>query len=109
MALLRPWNRLMMLAAALLSILIVPVAVGLSDTNPGIFRQITPEQSGIHWSHVNARSGRRYLPETIPPGVAIFDYDNDGWMDLFFVNAGESTFFLPPKHRLQRSSQTTMT
>jgi enediyne biosynthesis protein E4 len=29
------------------------------------------------------------------PGVAIFDFDNDGWMDLYFVNSGPSDFFTP--------------
>ena len=33
-------------------------------------------------------SPERYLPETIGPGVAFFDYDNDGWMDIFLVNSG---------------------
>jgi hypothetical protein len=86
-----------MVTAVALSVVIVRPAIGLIDANPGIFRQIAPEQSGIQWSHVNARSDRRYLPETIPPGVAIFDYNNDGWMDLLFLNAGESTFFHPAK------------
>ena len=31
------------------------------------------------------------------PGVAIFDYDNDGWMDLYFVNSGPADFFQPAK------------
>jgi hypothetical protein len=59
------------------------------------FRQAMPGQTGIRWSHVNAKSDQRYLPETIPPGVAIFDYNNDGWMDILFVNTGESPFFHP--------------
>src|SRR5215472_16868494 len=91
------WNWRAILAAAVVSIATVPAAVGLIDTNSGVFQQITPERSGIHWSHANARSDRRFLPETIPPGVAIFDYDNDGWMDLLFLNAGESSFFHPAK------------
>ena len=53
------------------------------------FRQAMPDKTGIRWSHVNARSDHRYLPETIPPGVAILDYNNDGWMDILFVNTGE--------------------
>lgn len=60
------------------------------------FRQAMPDKTGIHWTHTNAHSDHRYLPETIPPGVAIFDYNNDGWMDVLFVNAGESVFFHPP-------------
>ncbi len=59
------------------------------------FRGAAPLESGIKWVHVNGHSDRRYLPETIGPGVAIFDYNNDGWMDIFFVNSGESVFFHP--------------
>src|SRR5258708_7976187 len=59
------------------------------------FRQATADKTGIRWSHVNARSPQRCLPETIPPGVAIFDYNNDGWMDILFVSTGESDFFHP--------------
>ena len=59
------------------------------------FRQAAPGVTGIRWSHVNAHSDHRYLPETIPPGVAIFDYNDDGWMDVLLVNTGESTFFHP--------------
>lgn len=39
-------------------------------------------------------------------GVAIFDYDGDGWMDLFFVNSGAADFYKPPKrlrHALYRN------
>ena len=61
------------------------------------FRQAPADKTGIRWSHVNARSDHRYLPETIPPGVAIFDYNNDGWMDILFVNTGESEFFHPER------------
>jgi enediyne biosynthesis protein E4 len=37
----------------------------------------------------------RYLPETMGPGVAFFDYDNDGWMDIFMVNSGACDFYQP--------------
>ena len=70
------------------------------------FRELPPEKTGIHWVHINAHSEQRYLPETIPPGVAIFDYNNDGWMDILFVNTGESDFFHPkdpPRHALYRN------
>ena len=68
-------------------------------SRPGdtLFREVSPRESGIEWLHVNAQSDRRYLPETIPPGVAMFDYDNDGRMDLLFVNTGESAFYHPAK------------
>ena len=35
----------------------------------------------------------RYLPETMGPGVAFLDYDNDGWMDIFMVNSGAGDFY----------------
>src|SRR5262249_9048633 len=36
---------------------------------------------------------KKHLLETTGCGVAFFDYDHDGWLDLFFVN---STTFRPP-------------
>src|SRR5439155_2483583 len=68
-----------------------------SAGSPPICEEIPPEKSGITWVHENARSPERFLPETLPPGCAIFDYDNDGWMDLFLVNTGASDFFTPKK------------
>lgn len=59
------------------------------------FEEVKPAASRIAWSHEGARSPQRYLPETFGPGVAIFDYDSDGWMDLFFVNTGPSVFYRP--------------
>jgi len=70
------------------------------------FREADPKQSGVTWVHDNAMSPQRYLPETEPPGVAIFDCNNDGCMDLLLVNTGESVFFhpkTPPHHALYRN------
>ena len=49
------------------------------------------------WVHENAMSADRYLPETMGPGVAFIDYDNDGWIDIFMVNSGPSDFYKPAK------------
>jgi enediyne biosynthesis protein E4 len=68
-----------------------------SPPSPPIFEIVPPEKSGIRFSHDNALSPRRYLPESMGPGVAIFDFDNDGWMDLYFVNSGPADFFQPKK------------
>jgi enediyne biosynthesis protein E4 len=75
-----------------------------SDT---LFRQRSSKDSGINWVHESGRSKERYLPETIPPGVAIFDYNNDGRMDILLVNTGESKFFHPdhtPRTALYRNN-----
>jgi len=71
------------------------------------FREADAKQTGVAWVHDNAMSERRYLPETEPPGVAIFDYNNDGWMDLLLINTGECVFFhpeTPHRHALYRNN-----
>ncbi len=60
-----------------------------------IYREIPPSASGITWVHENGRSPQHYLPETVGAGVAIFDYDNDGWMDILLVNSGPVAFYNP--------------
>ncbi len=56
-----------------------------SSANAVTFRDIT-QKAGIHFVHNNAAFGKKYLPETMGPGVAFIDYDNDGWPDIFIVN-----------------------
>jgi enediyne biosynthesis protein E4 len=42
--------------------------------------------SGISFKNNNSATPEKYLIETMTGGVAIFDYDNDGWPDVFLVN-----------------------
>jgi len=49
------------------------------------FRDIT-KQAGIHFIHNNGAFGKKYLPETMGPGCAFIDYDNDGWPDILLIN-----------------------
>lgn len=49
------------------------------------FADIT-RAAGIRFTHNNGAFGRKYLPETMGPGVAFIDYNNDGWQDIFLVN-----------------------
>ncbi|HEY2933153.1 MAG TPA: CRTAC1 family protein [Acidobacteriota bacterium] len=72
-----------------------------------IFEEITPAKSGISWVHDNAMSDMRYLPETLGPGCAFLDYDNDGWVDIYLVNSGPSDFYHPenpPRNALYRNN-----
>lgn len=62
---------------------------------PPLFEELDLARAGIRFRHDNAMSPQRYLPEAIGPGCAIFDYDNDGWPDLLFVNSGPSIFYQP--------------
>ena len=59
------------------------------------FEEVPPQTSKITWVHNNAHSVDRQLPETVGAGCAFLDYDNDGWMDIYFVNSGRSDFFTP--------------
>lgn len=55
-----------------------------SDTPPP-FTDVT-RQAGLRFVHTHGATARRYLPETMGAGVAFFDFDGDGWPDLYFVN-----------------------
>jgi hypothetical protein len=44
--------------------------------------------SGLTFTHVNGATGRYYMPEVMGAGVALFDYDNDGDLDVFLVQGG---------------------
>jgi hypothetical protein len=59
------------------------------------FEEVPPQTSKITWIHNNGQSADRQLPETVGAGCAFLDYDNDGWMDIYFVNSGPSDFFTP--------------
>jgi hypothetical protein len=70
-------------------VLAITVATAFSATSAfaqGItFRDITA-QAGIRFIHNNGAFGKKYLPETMGPGCAFIDYDNDGWPDILLVN-----------------------
>jgi enediyne biosynthesis protein E4 len=68
-----------------------------APAGPGLFEEVPPERSGIRFVHENAMSPERYLPETMGPGCAFLDYDNDGWMDVYIVNSGPCDFFQPKR------------
>jgi enediyne biosynthesis protein E4 len=52
---------------------------------PGKFVDITA-RSGVNFHYQASHTSKKYLPETMGAGVALFDYDNDGRLDIFLVN-----------------------
>ncbi len=49
------------------------------------FRDVT-RAAGIRFVHNNGAFGKKYLPETLGPGCAFLDYDNDGAQDILLIN-----------------------
>jgi hypothetical protein len=65
------------------------------DSGPYPFTAIPASASGIAWTHTAGLSPEKYLPESTGAGCAFLDYDNDGWMDIYFVNSGKCDIFTP--------------
>src|SRR5258708_27221154 len=42
--------------------------------------------TGLDFTHVNGASGQYFMAEQMGPGVALFDYDNDGDLDVFLLH-----------------------
>src|SRR3974377_807438 len=42
--------------------------------------------AGVKFDYKSSHTSKKYLIETMAPGVALFDYDNDGRLDIFVVN-----------------------
>ena len=74
---------------AAFALAVAAALAGGSSSGPAIppvtFRDVT-QQGGIRFVHNNGAFGKKFLPETLGPGVAFIDYDNDGWPDIFLVN-----------------------
>jgi hypothetical protein len=72
----------------------VTLAVGLvaaSSHAPAADEPIFLESTaatGLSFTHVNGATGNYYMPEVMGAGVALFDYDNDGDLDVFLVQGG---------------------
>jgi enediyne biosynthesis protein E4 len=60
------------------------------------FRDVT-SASGIRFHHERAASDQKLYTETMGAGVAWIDYNQDGFLDAFFVNSGYPPHFRPEK------------
>jgi hypothetical protein len=93
--------RFALLFAAVLGIMGPRVA----DNVQVAFTDITAA-SGIKFTHNSGRAGHKYLPETVGSGVAVFDADNDGWLDAVLINSRDWTSRGKPSlHALYRNNK----
>ncbi len=67
-----------------------------------IFRDVTA-RSRIDFHCQGSPTSQKYLIETMPAGVAMFDYDGDGFLDLYFVNGAKLDDPMPPGHAPDKS------
>jgi len=74
--------------AAALGATAIVLAVALAPASPGPIFIESAAGTGLVFTHVNGASGHFYLPEVMGSGVALFDYDNDGDLDVFLVQGG---------------------
>ena len=59
--------------------------------------------AGIAFTHANSATPSKYLVETMGGGVALFDYDNDGRLDVFFTNGAKIEDPMPRNGRPDKS------
>jgi len=64
-------------------------AKGDRSEEPRIRFEDLAKRAGVHFELKNSISPQRYSIETMLGGVAVFDYNNDGLLDIFFTNGAE--------------------
>ena len=75
------------MAACLIAALVTIVSIlwPKRPTDDIVLHDVTVD-TGIDFTHTDGGCGRRYIMETVSAGLALFDYDGDGWIDIYFVN-----------------------
>jgi hypothetical protein len=94
-------SRRRVVAAVLAVALPVALVPGIAQPQAGGGIQFADGTAAarLGFRHNSGAFGKKYLPETMGSGLALFDYDNDGWLDVFFANetrwpgrAGQATY-----------------
>src|SRR5262245_39409152 len=74
--------------------------------SPIQFQNVT-QQTGITFVHTDGGSGQRYIVESVASGLATFDYNGDGKIDILFLNGaplpGSPARTPPPRNGLYRN------
>ena len=93
---------------ALLTLTLVGVSVVVQGTDSALpqFTDIA-HQAGVTFRHTNGVSPDKHLVETMGSGGVFFDYDGDGWIDIFIVDGGslaDVSVARRAQHRLYRNT-----
>jgi hypothetical protein len=83
-----------------ISLVLTVVMTLVAESPPPLFEVVQP--AGLKFTLENSPTPQKHLIETMPGGVALFDYNNDGLLDIFFVNGGRITSPLPAQDDFDR-------
>jgi hypothetical protein len=77
-----------------------------AEQPPGVTFTEVSREAGLDFHHINGASADKHLAETIGSGGLFFDYDSDGWIDIFLVDGGsvaDPAVARQARHRLFRN------
>src|SRR2546430_13564732 len=89
----------------LVLMLCAPLLQAAEASSPIQLTDVT-RQTGITFVHTDGGSGRRYIVESVASGLATFDYNGDGKIDILFLNGAPlpgSRIPPPPRNALYRN------
>jgi hypothetical protein len=61
-------------------------AGGFVKSGPVVFEDVAAKAGLTAWRHTMGTPAKATILETVGSGVALLDYDNDGWLDIYLVN-----------------------
>ncbi len=83
-----PRHRALNATLGLAALLFLAAASENGDSSPR-FQEIS-QQAGLRFMHQSGSPEKPFILESMSGGVAVFDYDNDGWVDIYLVNGNAS-------------------
>lgn len=83
-------DKIVLLRVAVAACLFCLIASGQEHSTKLHFEDVST-QSGISWEHTTGRSNRAHIVEGIASGLASFDFDRDGLIDIYLLNGHELT------------------
>jgi len=93
-------------AAVLPTTLLLAGSIAAAEPQSPIQLHDVTRETGIAFVHTDGSSGRHYIVETVSCGLATFDYDSDGDIDVYFLNGAPlpgARMDPPPRNALYRN------
>jgi len=90
----------------LINILMVLSVLVCARADGAVVLNDVTRETGITFIHTDGSSGRRYIVESVTSGLALFDYDRDGDVDIYFLSGAPlkgTKYDKAPKNALYRN------